>query len=190
MVSPPNSSPPLAFNVPMALTWARIAMIPLVVGIFYVPDAWYPAHWKNASACWLFVLAALTDAFDGYIARRFGMTSPLGAFLDPVADKFFMACAFAVVLLERALPPLEVLGVLARDLAAAIAFVTTVVLRRPASIPARLGGKAVTIGQLLTLLAFVTGSLLLRPLAWATAAVALVAIWDYVRVARVQKREL
>jgi len=66
-------------------------MIPLVVGIFYVPDAWFPAHWKNAAACWLFVLAAITDAFDGYIARRYGMTSPLGAFLDPVADKLMSA---------------------------------------------------------------------------------------------------
>ena len=47
----------------MWLTWARIAMIPLIVGIFYVPDTWFPAHWKNATACWLFVLAAITDAW-------------------------------------------------------------------------------------------------------------------------------
>ena len=72
MASPPNN-PPLTFNVPMALTWARIAMIPVIIGVFYVPDAWYPEHWKNATACWLFVLAAVTDAFDGYIARRYGM---------------------------------------------------------------------------------------------------------------------
>ena len=82
----------------MALTWARIAMIPLVVGIFYVPDAWFPAHWKNATACWLFVLAALTDAFDGWIARRYGMASPLGAFLDPVADKLMVSAALIVLL--------------------------------------------------------------------------------------------
>ena len=101
-----------------------------------------------------------------------------------------MACAFTVVLLERALSPLEILGVLARDLTAAVAFVVTLVLKRPASIPARLGGKAVTIGQLLTLLAFVLGSFWLRPLAWATAAVALLAIVDYIRVASVAKRKL
>ena len=98
MASPPNS-PPLTFNVPMALTWARIAMIPVIVAIFYVPDAWFPAHWKNATACWLFVLAAITDAFDGYIARRYGMVSRLGAFLDPVADKL-MVCAALIVLLS------------------------------------------------------------------------------------------
>ena len=82
----------------MALTWARIAMIPLIIGIFYVPDAWFPAHWKNATACWLFVLAAITDAFDGYIARRYGMTSALGAFLDPVADKLMVSAALVVLL--------------------------------------------------------------------------------------------
>ncbi len=98
MASPPNN-PPLTFNVPMALTWARIAMIPVIVGIFYVPDAWYPEHWKNATACWLFVVAAVTDAFDGYIARRYGMVSRLGAFLDPVADKL-MVCAALIVLLS------------------------------------------------------------------------------------------
>jgi cardiolipin synthase len=133
--------------------------------------------------------AAMSDFADGFVARRLG-GSRLGGFLDPVADKFFMACAFVVVLVSDALTPLEILGVLARDLAAALAFVITLVIRRPAAIPARLGGKAVTIGQLLTLLAFVLGSLLLRPLAWATAAVALYAIWDYIRVARVQQRAL
>jgi CDP-diacylglycerol--glycerol-3-phosphate 3-phosphatidyltransferase len=98
MASPPNSRP-LTFNVPMALTWARIAMIPVIVGIFYLPDTWLPDHWKNAVACWLFVVAAVTDAFDGYIARRYGMVSRLGAFLDPVADKL-MVCAALVVLLS------------------------------------------------------------------------------------------
>jgi len=130
--------------------------------------------------------AGASDFADGFVARRLG-GSRLGSFLDPVADKFFMACAFAVVLLDHALTPLEVLGVLARDIGAAVAFLVTLVLRRPAAIPARLGGKAVTIGQLLTLLAFVLGSLLLRPLAWATAAVALYAIWDYVRAAPQQR---
>ena len=155
--------------------------IPLAIAFIAVSDP----DWRLA----ILIAAALSDFADGVVARRFG-GSRLGGFLDPVADKIFMAAAFSVVLFTRALAPLEVLGVLARDFAAAIAFFVTVVLRRPASIPARLGGKAVTIGQLLTLLAFVTGSLLLRPLAWATAAVALYAIWDYIRVAAEQKRAL
>ena len=132
--------------------------------------------------------AAASDFADGFVARRWG-GSRLGAFLDPVADKLFMACAFAVVLVSGKLNVFEVVGVLARDFATALAFLATVLFSRPAAIPARLGGKVVTIGQLLTLLAFLLGSELLRPVAWATAAVALYAIWDYARVAR-EKRPI
>jgi cardiolipin synthase len=83
----------------MLLTWARIAMVPLVVGVFYLPDAWIAPTVKNITACALFTLAAITDAFDGYLARRYGQTSQLGAFLDPVADKL-MVCAALIVLLD------------------------------------------------------------------------------------------
>jgi phosphatidylglycerophosphate synthase len=127
-------------------------------------------------------VAAATDFGDGLVARRWG-SSRLGAFLDPVADKVFMAAAFAVVWVAGVLHPLEILGVLARDLATALAFVATLLLKRPFVVPARLGGKVVTVGQLLTLVAFLLGSPYLRPLAWATAAIALYAIWDYQRVA-------
>jgi phosphatidylglycerophosphate synthase len=137
----------------------------------------------------ILALASATDFADGLVARRWG-GSRLGAFLDPVADKLFMACAFGVVLVSGALSPLEIVGVLARDIAAAVAFAATALLGRPAAIPARLGGKAVTICQLLTIFAFLAGSALLRPLAWATAAVALYAIWDYHRVARRDQRPL
>lgn len=155
--------------------------VPLAIAFVLVGDA----GWRIA----ILAVAAATDFADGLVARRWG-GSRLGAFLDPVADKLFMACAFGVVLVSGALSPLEILGVLARDLAAAIAFVATILLRRPAAIPARLGGKAVTICQLLTMFAFLAGSALLRPLAWATAAVALYAIWDYQRVALRDQRPL
>ena len=83
----------------MMLTWARIAMIPMVIGVFYLPSSVFPAHWQNVTACALFTLAAITDAFDGYLARKYQMATPLGAFLDPVADKL-MVCAALVVLLS------------------------------------------------------------------------------------------
>jgi len=91
--------PTSVFNLPMLLTWARIAMIPFVVGVFYFPDSWIDPHAKNFLACALFVVAAVTDAFDGYFARKYALTSRLGAFLDPVADKL-MVCAALIVLLE------------------------------------------------------------------------------------------
>ena len=71
----------LSFNVAMWLTWARIGMIPLVVGVFYLPDAWLGIHGKNVVACALFSIAALTDAFDGWVARKYGLSTRLGAFL-------------------------------------------------------------------------------------------------------------
>lgn len=133
------------------------------------------------------VVAATSDLLDGAIARRIG-SSRFGTFLDPVADKLFMLAAFIVVALSGRLAWYEIAGVLLRDLVATIAFVVTLVSGRPMAIPARLGGKAVTVCQLLTLIAFLTDSTLLRPLAWATTAVALYAIWDYNAAAPRAKR--
>lgn len=133
-------------------------------------------------------IAAMTDLLDGWIARRLG-PSRMGPVLDPVADRLFMACAFGAVLFSGALHWYEVVGVLLRDLAASAAFFVTAGLGRPAAIPARAGGKAVTVAQVLTLLAFLVGREYLRPMAWATTAVGLYAIWDYYQV-RNQRQDL
>lgn len=125
--------------------------------------------------------AIVSDLVDGWLARRRG-GSRLGVALDPVADKLFMAAAFWVVLRSGVLHPLEILGVLLRDIVALFAFLTTAVLGRPTTLPARAGGKAVTVAQALALVAFLADSNLLRPLVWATAAVSVYAIWDYTRV--------
>ena len=81
-------------NFPIAnyLTVARIVMIPLVVILFYAPYPW------AAPACGsMFILAAVTDSLDGYLARRLGQTSALGAFLDPVADKLMVVVALVLI---------------------------------------------------------------------------------------------
>jgi cardiolipin synthase len=87
------------FNLPNALTWARILMIPLVLAVFYLPTDVMSLHHQNLVACVLFCVAAITDWFDGWLARRLGMTSAFGAFLDPVADKL-MVCAALVLLVN------------------------------------------------------------------------------------------
>jgi len=74
----------MPLNLPMVLTWARIAMIPLVVGVFYLPDAWLGPQMKNITACTLFTIAAITDAFDGYFARKYGLITRLGALVGLV----------------------------------------------------------------------------------------------------------
>jgi CDP-diacylglycerol--glycerol-3-phosphate 3-phosphatidyltransferase len=86
------------FPIANVLTLARIIMIPLVVVLFYAP---YP--WSGAAAGTVFIMAAITDSLDGYLARKLGQTSALGAFLDPVADKLMVAVA--LVLLVSHDPP-------------------------------------------------------------------------------------
>jgi CDP-diacylglycerol--glycerol-3-phosphate 3-phosphatidyltransferase len=83
-------------TIPTLLTWARIAAIPLLVGVFYLPLS---AEHRNLIAASMFVLFALTDWLDGYLARKLNQTSAFGAFLDPVADKILI-CASLLVLLE------------------------------------------------------------------------------------------
>jgi phosphatidylglycerophosphate synthase len=126
--------------------------------------------------------AALTDVADGLIARRTG-GSRWGPVLDPIADKTFMATAFISLASHGVLHPLEIAAVLLRDAVAVAAFVGVTILRRPVALPARAGGKAVTVSQVLTLVALIAGSPLARPLAWATGAVSVYAIWDYGRAA-------
>jgi phosphatidylglycerophosphate synthase len=126
--------------------------------------------------------AAISDVTDGMLARRYG-GSRAGAVLDPIADKIFMAVAFITVARRGMLAWYEVIGVLLRDILAVLGFVATAVLRRPVALPARAGGKAVTIAQLLTLVAAITEWTYDRHLAWATAAIAVYAIWDYGRTA-------
>jgi phosphatidylglycerophosphate synthase len=126
--------------------------------------------------------AAVSDLFDGFWARRVG-GSRAGAVLDPVCDKLFMAAAFVVVLTSGRLALVEVIGVVLRDLTAAVTFLGTVLLRRPMALPVRAGGKAVTVFQVLTLIAFAAESDMIRPLAWVAAAISVYAIVDYTRAA-------
>jgi len=88
----------MPFNIPILLTWLRVALIPLVVGVFYLPTTWMSPHERNMAATVIFIVAAVTDWFDGFLARRWDQTSAFGAFLDPVADKLMVAGALLVLL--------------------------------------------------------------------------------------------
>jgi cardiolipin synthase len=87
----------MPFNIPILLTWLRVALIPLVVGVFYLPTPWLPPADRNLAATLVFIVAAITDWFDGFLARRWNETSAFGAFLDPVADKLMVAGALLVL---------------------------------------------------------------------------------------------
>jgi CDP-diacylglycerol--glycerol-3-phosphate 3-phosphatidyltransferase len=88
----PDARPKAHWNLPNALTWLRILMIPAIVVLFYLPYGW-----ADPAACAGFAFAGITDTLDGYFARKLGLTSRLGAFLDPVADKLIVACALVLI---------------------------------------------------------------------------------------------
>jgi cardiolipin synthase (CMP-forming) len=89
----------MPLNLPNLLTWQRILAIPLLVAVYLVPWEGWSMHSRNIVATVIFVLAAVTDWVDGYLARRLGQQTPFGAFLDPVADKL-LVCVALVMLLE------------------------------------------------------------------------------------------
>lgn len=97
-------------NIPNLLTVLRVALIPVFILFFYLPFSW--SYWA-ASA--VFALAAITDWFDGYLARRWEQSTPFGAFLDPVADKLMVAVALVLLVEEHAnlwlsLPAVIIIG--------------------------------------------------------------------------------
>ena len=101
------------FTVPTLLTWARIVAIPAIVGVFYT--AWRPEA-QNLFATVLFVVVALTDWLDGYLARKLNQTSSFGAFLDPVADKLMVCAALLVLLYLKRVDALVALVIVGREI--------------------------------------------------------------------------
>jgi len=150
MASPPTNRV-VSFNVPMALTWARIAMIPLIVGIFYLPDSWIVPHWKNVAACWLFIFAAVTDAFDGYIARKYGMVSKFGEFLDPVADKLMVSAALIVLIALGRVDSFVALVIIGREITVSALREWMARIGKSSSVAVNSMGKIKTISQMVAI---------------------------------------
>jgi CDP-diacylglycerol---glycerol-3-phosphate 3-phosphatidyltransferase len=102
------------WTVPNILTWIRIAAIPLVIVAFYAPY-----HWADFAACVVFAAAGITDTLDGYLARKLGQITRLGAFLDPVADKLIVATALVLLVSTdpRVLVVLMAIVIIGREIA-------------------------------------------------------------------------
>ena len=101
-------------TVPTLLTWARIAAIPLIIGVYYLP---LDAATRNLTATVMFVVFALTDWLDGGLARKLNQTSAFGAFLDPVADKFLICAALIILLKLQRVDALVALIIIGREIA-------------------------------------------------------------------------
>ena len=91
------------WNIPNILTLLRIVLIPVFVLLFYLP-----VEWARLSCAFVFSIAAVTDWLDGYLARRWGQVSPLGAFLDPVADKLMVAVSLLLLVQSEPTPALAI----------------------------------------------------------------------------------
>ena len=109
----------MPFNIPILLTWLRVALIPLVMGVFYLPDSWLSPFDKGVASTAVFIVAAITDWFDGFLARRWNETSAFGAFLDPVADKLMVAGALLVLMEFREVQYIAVISfiIIGREIA-------------------------------------------------------------------------
>lgn len=111
----------MMWNIPTALTWMRILLIPVFVCVFYLPVnpaefGAIPAHLVNITATLIFVVAAVTDWLDGYLARKLNQTSSFGAFLDPVADKLMVAAALIVLVEFDRVGALAALVIIGREI--------------------------------------------------------------------------
>ena len=89
-------------TLPTILTLFRIGLLPVIIVVFYLPE-FFPAtrSWSNLAAAGIFIAAAITDWLDGWIARRYNMSSAFGAFLDPVADKLMVAVALFLIVQQN-----------------------------------------------------------------------------------------
>ncbi len=110
----PAMSRPMFLTLPTLLTWARIVAIPLIVGVYYLPID--PAT-RNLVATVMFIVFALTDWADGWLARRLDQTSAFGAFLDPVADKILVCAALLVLVKLDRVDAMVALVIIGREIA-------------------------------------------------------------------------
>lgn len=104
-------------NLPIILTWVRIAAIPAFVGVFYLPHDWMTPQQQNWTGAIIFTAAAITDWLDGYLARRLGQTTAFGAFLDPVADKLMVAAALVILVQMKRADPILAFIIIGREIA-------------------------------------------------------------------------
>ena len=136
------------FNLPTLLTWARIVSIPLVVGVFYLQ---LEPGFQNLLATVLFVVVALTDWADGYLARKLNLTSSFGAFLDPVADKFLVCAALLVLVHLNRLHALVALVIIGREIAISALREWMAQIGASRSVAVHMLGKVKTVVQMIAI---------------------------------------
>jgi len=138
-------------NVPNLITWLRILLIPLLIGIYYLPDAWLSMQAKNAAACGVFVVAGVSDWLDGYLASALNPASAFGAFLDPVADQLIVVAALVVLLQLERVEPVIALIIIGREIAISALREWMAKLGKSASVAVAFVGKIKTASQMVAI---------------------------------------
>jgi len=141
----------MPLNTPIVLTWLRIAMIPLLIGLFYIPDEWLTVPVRDVLAAMAFVVAALTDWLDGWLARRWNQTSAFGAFLDPVADKLMVCAALLILLHAGRVDAAIALVIVGREIAISALREWMASMGAGASVAVHWLGKVKTIAQMIAI---------------------------------------
>jgi CDP-diacylglycerol--glycerol-3-phosphate 3-phosphatidyltransferase len=141
----------IPLNVPNLVTLSRIILIPLLIGIYYLPDEWLSWQGKNATATAVFILAGITDWLDGYLARRLNQMSAFGAFLDPVADKLIVVAALLVVLYLGRVDILVALIIVGREIAISALREWMAKMGQAASVAVAFIGKLKTVVQMIAI---------------------------------------
>ena len=145
------------WNVPNILTVLRIALIPVFVGIFYLPHNTFalgiqPTHTLNLIAASVFALASFTDWLDGYWARKYNQTSAFGAFLDPVADKLMVAAALIVLVEFDRVGAVVSLIIIGREIAISALREWMATIGKSSNVAVAMIGKIKTAAQMLAIL--------------------------------------
>ncbi len=145
----------MRWNTPNVLTLLRIVLIPVFILAYYLPYSW-----ARPVATVLFILAALTDWLDGYLARRLNQMSAFGAFLDPVADKLMVVSALVLLatdpriqaqVISVRLFTLVVIIIIGREITVSALREWMAELGRRARVAVSIVGKLKTIGQMVAI---------------------------------------
>jgi CDP-diacylglycerol--glycerol-3-phosphate 3-phosphatidyltransferase len=139
------------FNVPNVITLSRIILIPLLVGLYYLPESWIPGHTRNLAATLVFIFAGVTDWLDGYLARRLNQMSAFGAFLDPVADKLIVVGALVVLLFLNRVDMLVALIIIGREIAISALREWMAKVGQATSVAVAFVGKLKTVSQMVAI---------------------------------------
>ncbi|MDR2196293.1 MAG: CDP-diacylglycerol--glycerol-3-phosphate 3-phosphatidyltransferase [Gallionellaceae bacterium] len=142
----------MPLNIPNLLTWFRILMIPVFIVVFYLPDTTLSPHLKHLLGMTIFILAAITDWLDGYLARRLNQGSAFGAFLDPVADKLMVATALIVLVELGYLEAFIAVIIVGREIAISALREWMAQLGASKSIAVSMIGKIKTASQMIAIL--------------------------------------